>query len=253
MPRRITPSLAEALTEYQAIRATYVAKSTHQNDWSLLRKFVREVGEDRQVHLVTASDVENWFIQPVGKQLAPSYNKIRMRVRGFFEFCRVRGWLTGDPMGMVRNQKVMKKERLRLSPAELLELPGYAPTIRDKALITLAANTALRGNEISSIQIKDVDLANGNLHVKITKSGFEDTMGISAELDSVLREWFQEYQRLTGHNLEPDWYLFPARAAGRGHFANKKGHYGGVYLGHVYGTLIPERPIVKPWTIVQKR
>lgn len=159
MPRKITPSLTIALEEYLELRQTYAAKTTMVNDRALLRKFCREIG-DMQVHQLTPRKVELWAAKEAARQKASSYNKEPTRVRGFLAFCTGRGWLDTDPLGEVRPRTVMKKEHLRLSPAEVLELPRHADNPRDQTLIILANNTALRAAEITALRIQDVDLAN---------------------------------------------------------------------------------------------
>jgi hypothetical protein len=44
MPRRTTPRLSEAMVSYERIRSATYAKSTIQNDRSVLNRFVAGVG-----------------------------------------------------------------------------------------------------------------------------------------------------------------------------------------------------------------
>lgn len=210
MPRKTTPTLTQALDEFLEIRETYVAKATLINDRSLLRRFVREIGATRQVHTLDRRTLELWFAKEAARQKGSSYNKVRMRAGNLLQFCHRRGWLPEDPMTEVRPKKILKRERLRLSPAELLELPEYATDPRDKAFIITAINTAMRSGEITSLRIRDLDLTNGSLRVRIHKSQQEDVLPITAELDAGLREWLTAYTQEVGP-LDPDWFLFPAR------------------------------------------
>jgi integrase len=147
-----------------------------------------------------------------------------------------REWLSGDLLAMVKKKSVVKRERLRLSAEELLELPDYAAYGRDKAVIHLAMNTALRAGEIASLRVKDLDMANLSLRVQVHKSSREDVMPVTQELAEAMHEWLREYKRQFGE-LQPDWFLFPAR---------KRGNGSAVFL------LDPERPIAKMASIVQK-
>lgn len=245
MPRKTSPRLSEALAEFQDVRATYVAKTTLANDGSVLRKFVTGVG-DRQVHTLTSRQVEKWFAGEAQVQAPNSFNKQRSRVSNFLAFCSRRGWLAIDPIGEVRPRRVVKRERLRLSPAEMLELPAYARTGRDRAFLVLAANTALRGSEIRDLRICDADLAGGWLHVRIQKSALEDVMPMSSELSKALRAWLQEYQDECG-SLEADWYLFPRRGSGHNEFAE-----GGEVVRYIYGKHQPTKDTRNLPEIVQR-
>lgn len=53
MARRQTPRLSEPFAQYQAARATRVARNTLINDQSVLRRFVEGVG-DPYVHDLTS-------------------------------------------------------------------------------------------------------------------------------------------------------------------------------------------------------
>lgn len=228
MPRKTSPRLSEALKEYLEVRSTYLAATTLDNDASVLRRFVAGVG-DRQAHTLSHQTVEKWFAAEAKRLQPRSFNKARSRVMLFLGFCARRGWVDTDPSGEIRPRKVVRRERLRLSPAELLELPGFARTSRDRCLLVLAANTALRGGEIRDLRVSDVDLAGGWLHVRISKSALEDVMPISSELETALRGWLREYED-EFHGLEPDWYLFPRRGSGHNEFAED-----GTVLRYVYG------------------
>jgi len=245
MPRKTSPRLSEALADFQGVRATYVAPTTLANDQSVLQRFVAGVG-DPCCHNLTSQTVERYFAALAREQQPRSFNKVRSRVNTFLAFCGRRGWMDRDPLGEVRPRRVIKRERLRLSPEEMLELPSYARTPRDKALLVLAANTALRASEIRSLRVRDVDLAGGWLHVRIQKSALEDVMPISAELDTALREWFAVYEEEAGP-LEADWLLIPGRGAGHNDYGPK-----GEVLRYVYGPLKPLVETKNLAEIVQK-
>lgn len=235
MARKYTPLLSDALDEYLAIRAVHLAPTSLANDRSQSRAFVSGIGDCR-VSALTPQRVEAWFIGEAERQQAASYNKVRQRVSGFIKFLTSRGWLVGDPLAMVGKRKTVKRERLRLSAEELLELPDYAASDRDKAIIILACNTAMRASEIRGLRVKDLDLANGWLRVRVEKSSREDVMPVTQELAEAMREWLAVYERQES-GLEADWYLFPSRT---------------VSNGTCYFVLNPEKPIVKMAAIVQK-
>lgn len=236
MPRKETPLLSEALDEYMTIRATHLARTSLANDRSQLRCFVRGMGDCRTGAL-TPQKVEAFFVAEAARQQPASYNKVRQRVKLFIDFLLERRYVSRNPMVMVTKRPVIKRERLRLSPDELLELPSFANSERDKAILVLACNTALRADEIRNLRVKDLDLAGGWLHVVIGKSYREDLMPVTQECGEALREWLTAYERVTRKALQPDWYLFPSRVRGNG---------SGPYF------VDPEAPIHKMSAVVQK-
>lgn len=212
MPRKTTPKLSEALKQYLLIRATHVAKSTLANDQALLRKFVRDVG-DPQTHLLDPVTVETWFAGEAARQQPSSYNKVRTRVRTFVSFCVRRGWLGADPTADVRTRRVVKKERLRLSRAQMWQLIEVTDNPRDRGMLATACNTGLRSSDLVSLTVGDVDLSQSLLRVEVQKTGDLDWLPITVDLDHELRGWLNWYaQRMAymGVRLEHDFLLFPA-------------------------------------------
>jgi integrase len=251
MPRKTTPTLAKAADEFIQTRSSYLAATTLANETSVIRTFVRGVGVERQCHHVTSRQVELWFASEAKRQQASSFNKVLSRVRGFLDFCRRRGWIDLDLLGEVRRLRVLQRDRKQLSPAALLDLPNHAACARDRMLIIVAANTALRASSITGIRIGDVDLASGLMRVTIHKSSIQDQLPITTELDVALREWLHEYAQDAGP-LEADWYLVPRREPGHGGVHDEKGQWVGGREMRTVGSLIPDKPMRNPAEVVQR-
>jgi integrase len=245
MPRKTSPRLSEAFREFQSVRGAYVAPTTLTNDASVIGRFVAGVG-DPYCHVLSARIVERYFSTVAVAQQPRSFNKCRSRVNTFLAFCARRGWVEGDPLAEVRPRKVVKRERLRLSPQELLDLSSFAPTARDRAFLEVAVNTALRASEICTLRVRDVDLVGGGLRVRIQKSALEDVMPITVELDAALRTWLKTYEEECGP-LDPDWLLIPSRGSGHNGFGPK-----GEVLRYVYGPLKPLVGMKRPASVVQQ-
>lgn len=252
MARRSTSTVQDAVDKYLALRKRKFAHDTWVNDRSQLNRFADAVGRTRQIHTLTTDDFEEFFFtgdNPLCDQMAASsFNKVRSRVATWLEFCRRRGLVDNDLMAEIDPLPVIKRDRLRLSPAELLDLPNHASTPRDRCLIVLAANTALRASEITSLRIRDVDLDAGWLKVRVHKSRLEDVMPITSELDDALRQWFTIYASEAGP-LVADWFLFPTRRPGRTEYARNDGARVGTYM---HGPLVPSSSISKPALVVQR-
>ncbi|CAN5273003.1 hypothetical protein BH09ACT10_BH09ACT10_30150 [soil metagenome] len=135
------------------------------------------------------------------------YNKIRVRVGTFLTYWRAQKWLDDDPLVSVGKATVVKEEKMRLSPSQLHTLPDHTTNERDRIFIVAASHTAIRANELLRLRIRDVDLEQGYVHVRVTKSALEDKMPISNEFDAALRRWFREYSADIGGPLEPDFWL----------------------------------------------
>jgi integrase len=254
---RNTPTIDEAVECYLQLRKAKFSHDTWVNDRSQLTRLARALN-GLQVGSITPERMEHFFYGPGGlvEQMVPaSFNKVLSRVDTFFAFCRRRGWIKGDPLGEVQRLPVTRRERLRLSVPELVRLPDKASHPRDRGVLAVACNTALRAGEIADLRLRDVDLDGGWLHVRITKSHLEDQMPITLELDRELRLWLTFYAAHVAAPLGPDAYLFPAKAPGRWRSAAQADPRESVHENgsvYVHGDLRPDLPIRKPAEIVQR-
>lgn len=245
MPRRTTPHLSQALAEYLTIRGAHLAPTTMSNDRAVLRRFVAGVG-DPQTHNLSAQAVETWFAEQAGTQMASSYNKVLTRVRGLTRFCQRRGWLEVDPVLEVRTRRVHRRERLRLSAAQIRELIERTENPRDRAMLATAANTGMRASDLVALRVGDLDLAGGLIRFTAQKTGETDALPITSDLMVELRRWLTWYaQRLAvrGQVLEPDFRAFPALG------------YNNVRVGRhieLYGDPQVHRPLAHPARVVHR-
>lgn len=243
MPRKTTPKVSEVVALFQASRKAQVAKTTWVNDSSLLNVFAREVG-DPQIHLLTRVHIEDYFAGRA-EQKATSWNKSRSRLGTFFDWCQRRGYIEGDLLSDIRPRKVIKQRRLQLDVVQLTQLLDSCVDPRERAFIAVAMNTGLRASTITSIKVKDVDLAHGILRVFVTKSQYEDELPITSDLDAELRRWLLEAQRELKRPLAPEEYLLGTRGPRRGRLINGQYQQG-------YGNLQPDKRIVHAAAIVKR-
>src|SRR4051794_22386262 len=191
---RTTPMLTDALEAYFQTR-TNLADNTQANDRSVLTRFVRSLGSIQVGHL-TPEHVEKYFVGSDGivhTQRPSSYNKTRQRVEGFLKFCVGRGWIRRDLLANIGRKRMVRSDRLRLTPAQLLSLLDAAATPRDRCMLAVGINLGLRAIEITGLLESDVNFDAGELHVVISKSGIEDRMPISSDLEPELRRWLRHY------------------------------------------------------------
>lgn len=247
---RQTPLVADALDEYERTRV-HLAPNTRLNDRSVLNGFVRFLGNIQVGHL-KAQHIEAFFFGPEGIQerMNPaSYNKVLARVRGFLTFCHQRGYNRQPLMMNIRPRRVFRRERLRLGPVQMLRLLEVPEDPRDRGLLAVAINTALRAGELTALRVGDVNLQAGTLHVVISKSATEDMMPISADLDVELRRWLSLYEAFAPRPLRSDDRLFPAR---RPPSMRRLVHQGDPRDIAQPGQLRPDAQLLHPARVVQR-
>lgn len=218
---KTSTTLSQAIEEYLRGRRARFSKTTVTNETHVLLRFARWYG-NVQVRNMRAERVEEWFIelrQPhstaLREEVPPvspgTYNFYRTRLASLFRWCTRRGLLKTDLLAEVTPLTVPKKTRLRPAPAVLLDLPNHAENARDRAFIAMLCGTAFRRSTALALRVRDLDLGEGWLQAKITKTAEEDVFPISSDLEPELRCWLRAYAVDIGRPLTGDEVLFPRR------------------------------------------
>ncbi len=187
-----------------------------------LRRFARDIGQ-MQVRNLRPDHVTEWFYGPHGKTQphadgrwghsrsgisASTQNTYRAVLKAFFDWCRRRNMTRRDLMEDIRVQKVPTTKRQQPRPEILVGFLDSARHPRDRGYLALSMNTALRASEITRLRVGQVDLASGTLtKVLRSKTGAEDNMPITSDLDVELRRWLTYYFEVA--EVTEESYLFP--------------------------------------------
>jgi integrase/recombinase XerD len=112
------------------------------------------------------------------RELAPETVKVRLLiVRDLFRWLMTRGLVLADPTASLRTSR--SRDRLpravlsEQAVERLLGAPSAATPIglRDRAALSLLYSTGLRRSEVSALDLNDVDLTEGIVHVRRGKGG----------------------------------------------------------------------------------
>lgn len=208
--------LSKATAEYLLYRKTEgYAKNTILVDGVALRRLVRTLG-DIPVKSVTPRHVDRVFEQMAEQQLRPaSVNANVATLRGFFRWCRDRGYLPPDanPASGRRYRPKEAREMIRVPIAQFPALLDAARIPRDRMLMALGLYTMGRKGEITSIRMKDVDLDSAEILMYIQKKNVYDRIPISKELRRELATWLPIYEQHVG-SLQPNYHLVPSVQGG---------------------------------------
>jgi integrase len=207
--------LSDSIDHYMRHRTSQnYSKGTLKVDRQVLTKFLAVSG-NIYCHQITHRHIERHF-EEVSKTRQPTSlkNDHGVLIR-FFKWARHTGRMPveSDPMFGRRQPKAVKRERNRLHVSRFTELleAAEARDPRDRALCALLLYTLGRDSEVTDLRIRDLDLSAGWLKVRIHKTGQEDTLPVSAELDKEMRRWLTHYSKVAGP-LEPWNLLVPARS-----------------------------------------
>lgn len=241
-------TLGAAIGRYLEIRAAKVSDNTFKNDAVALQHLVRVLGDRLPLEEFTRELCDDVFFAAGGlatKMSPTTFAAYLSRMRQFSKNAAAYRWIPGDPLGgMQAPRRPAPKDRQRLTPEEMLALVEVARSPRDRAALAIAINTGLRGSEIASIRIGDLDLDAGYMDVLIEKTGDRDRMPITADLTLELYRWIDHYRRHspTGE-LHDNWYLVPQQNYSPHHLADDRS---------MDYKLIPNKPLLQPYDVVKR-
>jgi integrase len=194
---------------------------------SVLRRFLTFTG-NIYIDKINELTVTRYFEEASKTKQAQSLRNDHTGLSVFFDWCRHTRRMSQDcnPLYGRRMPKTVRRERNRLNATEFPSLldAAEARCERDRAAVAVLLYTLLRDREVADLRVMDVDLEGGWLRARIHKTGQEDRMPISEELDGELRRWLTCYTSQVGP-LKPHYRLVPARRMK--HAKDERGWYTG--------------------------
>lgn len=169
-------------------------------------------------------------------------------LRQFFAWARHQGYMgrDTDPTHGWRNSRVPRVEKMRLPLEEFPALLDAATHPRDRALLALGLFTFLRGSEIQTLTVGDLDLRHNTLAIFRHKTREEDVLPVSSELSQEMVRWLNWY-RQDQEGLNSGWYLIPAKKPDE--WVNVDGK---LVCVNSLVSVRPERKVTHPYRIPQR-
>lgn len=206
--------LTEAADLYERhLRARGLAPNTVKGNTQTVNRAVAVWG-NILVSSVTPAHIDRMF-EHYG--WAPSTRNLYLsQLRRFFQWCRRHKYMPkdADPTDGWDAIRVPKVPRTRIPLEEFGELLDASPHPRDRAVCAIGLYAFLRGSEIQTLTIGDVNLDDNELTVFRHKTKDADVLPISLELAEEMVRWLNWYRADQGR-LQSNWYLLPAKVANR--------------------------------------
>ena len=205
-------SLNEAGNEYLGhLEARAFDKDTVRNRIITLKQLREALAGEGDILLenITPKHVDRWR---AAHPWAPTTSNRKVaEVRAFFQWCRARGYMSPnhDPFYGWRNEKIPQASRLRIPVEEWDRVFDAAPHPLERAILACGLFLMARGSELSTIQMKHLDLDNNEVEVYRHKVRRWDTLPICTELEGELRRWLTWYSERCA--ITPESYLLPNR------------------------------------------
>lgn len=196
------------------LHAQGMAANTVRNERRTLDKLMAVIGPI-QVRHISDRHIDQFLAERQAAGLQANTMNVHLQaLRAFFLFCSRRGYVKHNPMANRRSYRSVPRQRLRVPAADFPRLLDATNHPRDRMLVAVGLYLWLRESEAIDLKIGDVDLADGEVAVRVHKTKQLDHMPICLELDTELRRWLTFYTQEAGP-LTKDMYLLPAK--GRPH------------------------------------
>ena len=202
--------LADATEQYERhLRARGLSERTVRNSTQVLHRG-RQLWGNLMLTSITASHIDDLFMHYGWKER--TRNLYLQRVNSFFKWARAHRYVPKDasPTDGWRSIRVPKVDRTRVPVEEFPDLLDAAKHPRDRAVVALGLFTFLRGSEMRTLRIDDLDLDRDTLRIYRHKTKQSDVLPVSSELHGEMVRWLNWYRADQGA-LRPNWYLVPAK------------------------------------------
>ena len=183
------PQVGEEFLTYLRIEKEYsvATLSAYERD---LRLFCSEQGD---VLAATPNSVKRFIARLSQKGLAASsISRVLSCLRSFYRYAVREGWCTANPASVIRNPKGKSRLPKALDVDQINYLLDIEPQSqlekRDRAMFELMYSSGIRLQELVGIDIKDVDLNEGLVHV-IGKGNKARLAPIGRAANKAIQDW----------------------------------------------------------------
>lgn len=133
-------------------------------------------------------------------------------LRVFFAWCRRERIVPRDfdPTLNLSNARIPRHDKQRVPVQKFPELLDACVHPRDRAAVALGLYLFLRGSELQTLQVQDVNFRDATVHIYRHKTQDEDTLPMCEELRIELSAYLDWYRSMHGV-LQPNWFLLASK------------------------------------------
>ncbi len=169
---RVPQTVAELIVHYREHELGRKAFASQENHLVLTKRYIEPRWGSTRLFSVRTVDVENWLD---GLNLAPaSKTKIKSTFSVLYSHAIRQQWMTFNPISKVRTSSKRLREKDILTPTEFQALVAQL-SVRDRAMVLLAASTGLRRSEWIALTWADVNAS--TLEINVLRSCVRNHFG----------------------------------------------------------------------------
>lgn len=202
--------LSDAIELYIGyMRAKKMAHSTIKGNACTLRRALTLWG-NIYVYNINPRHVDRLFSESSWNERSTNNNLQRMKA--FFAWCRNMEFMSlqNDPCFGWRNVKVPNTEKIRVPVEQFNDLLDAASHPRDRGVVAVGLFLFLRGSEIQTLRVSDLNFQADTVKIYRHKTKEEDVLPMCSELRVEMLRYLNYYREAKG-GLNENWLLFPAR------------------------------------------
>lgn len=164
--------------------------------------FIKFIGEDVLCKDITEKTIEEYKKFLLKTNIESSVNSYLNHVGVLFRYAKLKGYMKEVNVTKLKAQERQKRVYSKEDLEELLREEPNESFVKYQTRIIIATfvSTGLRLSELTSLQVKDVDLDNLVIYSRHTKTGKSRLLPISTSLRVLLTEWL----RFRRHNAIED-------------------------------------------------
>jgi integrase/recombinase XerD len=202
-----TPATPLRQRMIEDMRARDLGRHSQRNHLDSCARFAAFLG--RSPETATADDVRRFQLFLVESGVNIAYrNRIMTGVKFLLRVTLRRHDLAAEIYHLKEPQKVP----LVLSRDEVRHLLAMTPSLKLRAMLSLAYGCGLRAGEVVRLRVGDIDSAQGIIRIVQSKGRKDRNVMLPADILSLLRQWWRERPTRKDADVPlADRWLFPSR------------------------------------------
>jgi len=197
----VTNALDRFTRQLAANGCSVHTQGAYRRDLGALRRWI---GKDQALSRITPDVLARFLISDAvlltpdaQPRKAISVNRTKSSLRSFFAYCVESGWIKDNPARLIRSTPTTPKEPTTLTESNIKRIRKsiFARTphtaLRDRLIFEILLGTGMRLRSLVALNIGDVDLDSGVLHIR-TKGGGQDKVFLHAGLQRMLGRYLDE-------------------------------------------------------------
>ncbi|MBU5485992.1 tyrosine-type recombinase/integrase [Clostridium sp. MSJ-11] len=195
-----TKKISTALEEFaEKMKLENKSKYTIYTYKEIINRFIKVIG-DKEISKVNSKDIDKLvkYLSPTNRNTSINTNLIHINVF-INNFAKSRSYNKGFKIQRLKAEQCKKEVYSKEEIVRLLT-PNPKETFMQmqmRVIIATFCSTALRVSELISLQVKDVDIKEGIIYTRHTKTNKPRITPISKSLSPLMQEWLQKRQYLT--------------------------------------------------------